>query len=199
MSQSASDLFAPPDQKLFDEFESVNRQQWQAEIDKILEKQGKAGRDLSWQLSENISLPSFLLAEDLRQLRFTEDRCGVYPFTRSTNLNGQPWSIQMPVQSNSGSGSLTDKLTEAKDRGADGATIFVGNDSNVLPYGQGYSVNHILKANLASFEMNIQLLGNTTDLLQIAESEKKFTILADLFQDVLVNGNFATQPKDFYS
>lgn len=202
MTQSASDLFPPPDQKLFQDFSPVYREQWQAEIDRILEKQGKAGRSLNWQVTENISLPPFLLAEDLLELSFTQDRAGAYPFTRSTNVSGQPWSIQMPVQSNSPSNSLADNLAEAKGRGADGATIFVGDSFPIVPYGKGLLVNDILEADLTETNLNLQALGDTKLLLEIAEvqsAKSNLKLLIDIYQEILVNGSFAVEPIEFYS
>lgn len=199
MAQSASDLFPPSDLKLFEEFPSSSRSAWEQEIARTLEKQGKAGLSLNWALPDGISLPPFLLEEDLAELPFIGDFPGVYPFTRSTQRGGQAWSAQYPLQ---GDGSLADRLSEAQRRGADGVTLFVGGTFPAVPYGRG---RKDAAAALAQSELPVQCVGSTADLVALVGALKsgsvnnaQSSILIDPFSDVLIGGDFALNEADIY-
>lgn len=199
MAQLASDLFPPPDLKLFKEFPPSSRSEWEHEIARTLEKQGKAGLSLNWVLPDGITLPPFLLEEDLAGLPFTSDFPGVYPFTRSTQRSGQAWSAQYPLQ---GDGNLAERLSEAERRGADGVTLFVGETFPAIPYGRG---RNDADAALAQSELPVQCVGSTADLVALVGALKsgsvkntQSSILIDPFSDILIGGDFALNEADIY-
>lgn len=200
MAQSASDLFPPPDLKLFEEFPPVSRSAWEKEIARTLEKQGKAGVSLNWNLPDGISLPPFLMDEDLNDLPFISDFPGVYPFTRSAKREGQGWLAQYPIQ---GDGNLADRLSEAVRRGADGVSFFVGEKFPAVPYGRGRSD---AADALAQSELPVQCIGSTEGLVALVESlQSSFikntgsSILIDPFSDVLIDGDYARSVSDLCS
>ncbi len=200
MAQSASDLFPPSDLKLFEDFPSSSRQEWEKEIARTLEKQGKAGLSLEWALPDGIAIPPFLVREDLGELPFTSDLPGVYPYTRSTERSGQAWSARYPIQ---GDGPLGDRIEEAKRRGADGISLFVGGSFPAVPYGKGRSVADAGQA-LKQQDLPVQCIGSTPELMALLEAvsgqelHPESSLLLDPFSDVLINGDFAADEKDIF-
>jgi len=187
------------DVKLFDDFSPSTASDWQAEIGRTLEKMGKPGLSLDWQLPDGILLPPSLTLDHLLKLPFTDDYPGAYPFTRSTSAHGQPWQAMYPVQK---SGELTDLLAEAKRRGADGVSVFVGSQPHSVLYGKGYTANEVV-AQIQNNQLSLQLIGETKELLQCMEPAPSanlasVSVLVDPYSDVLIQGDFAVGESDIY-
>lgn len=190
---------APPSSPLLSEFPPASRQAWEQEIARTLEKQGKAGHSLDWQVGDGVVLPPFFMADDVVDVLIAHGAPGAYPFTRSTSEKGQNWSAQLFLQ---GDGSIEDRLAEASRRGADGVTIAVGKSAGSTIYGLGRSIADGRTA-ASSGSLLLHFVGGTADLLELGGSLPPAgwsgSLFIDPFHEALLSGDLAASEETLFS
>jgi len=98
MSNSPDNAKYQPDPTvpLFDEFEKIDRQGWEATIERDL-KGADYKNKLSWQTDEGFSVLPFYTLEDLDGLDFTPSNPGEFPFQRGYRSEHSTCSCSLPL------------------------------------------------------------------------------------------------------
>jgi methylmalonyl-CoA mutase len=84
-------------QKLFNKFPPVTKEQWEAQIQKDL-KGAEYEKKLVWQASEGLRVLPYYRKEDLKNKEYLNALPGEFPFVRGNRTNTNDWEIRQDIK-----------------------------------------------------------------------------------------------------